>query len=216
MKGLLKKDLYQMWYYTGGIVLACVAMMAVSVVTLGHGNNFFMVYAGFLLGMSPMSLQAYDENSRFDCYSAGLPVTRAQLVGCKYLIGLCTVLLAELLAAAAFGVAGLYWGTVSTELMLSTLMQVAGATLLSSTILLPLTYRLGFEKAKYIYYLCIGLIAAWMGFGAAANDGVSGTGMNLLPAGVSPLVPLGVMLACLVLYAASWRLSVAWYGKAER
>lgn len=215
MKGLLKKDLYQTWYYARMIILADVIMMGVSVVTLGHGNNFFMVYAGFMLGTFPMTLLAYDQNSRFAEYGAALPVTKAQLVGCKYIIGLCAMLLAELLAAAALGAACLYWGTVNRELAFSTLLQVAGATLLGSTILLPLTYRLGFEKAKYIYYLSIGLIAAWMGFGISSDDGMTGSGMNLLPAGASPLVPLGILLVCLVLYTASWRLSVVWYGKAE-
>lgn len=215
MKGLLQKDLYQVWYYARVMILAGVVMMAVSVVIIGEGNNFFMVYAGFLMGMLPMILLAYDQNCRFDNYSAALPVTKAQLVGCKYLIGLCALLLAELLTVAALGAARLHWDTISRELVFSTLMQVAGATLLSNAIMLPLTYRLGCEKAKYVYYLCIGLIAAWMGFGVATNDGVSGSGMNLLPVGISPLVPLGVMLVCLALYAASWRLSIAWYGKAE-
>ena len=215
MKGLLKKDLYQTWYYARTIILAGVIMMGVSVVTLGHGNNFFMVYAGFLLGMFPMTLLAYDQNSRFVSYSAALPVTKGQLVGCKYLIGLLDVLLAELLTAIALGAACLYWKTIGWELVASTLLQVAAAALVSNSILLPLTYRLGFEKAKYVYYLCIGLIAAWMGFGFSADDGITGSGMNFLPAGVSPLVPLGILLVCLVLYTASWRLSVAWYGKAE-
>lgn len=215
MKGLLQKDLYQMWYYARGLVLAGVVMMAVSVVVLKDGNNFFMVYSGFLQGMLPMTLLAYDQNSRFDAYSAALPVTKAQLVGCKYLMGLLNMLLAELLAAAAIGAASLYWHTVSRGLVLSTLLQVATATLLSNAILLPLTYRLGFEKAKYVYYLFIGLIAAWMGFGVASNDGLGNTGMNFLPVDVSPLVPLSIALVCLVLHAASWRLSIAWYGKAE-
>ena len=215
MKGLLKKDLYQMRAYAGVIILAGVIMMGASVVTLEHGNNFFMVYAGFLMGMFPMTLLAYDQNSRFAEYGAALPVTEAQLVGCKYIIGLCAMLLAELLAVAALGAACLYWGTVSRELAFSTLLQVAAATLVSNAIVLPLTYRLGFEKGKYVYYLCIGLIAAWMGFGLSSDDGMNGSGMNLLPAGISPLVPLGVALVGLALYAASWRLSVAWYGKAE-
>ena len=215
MKGLLQKDLYQMWYYARGIVLGSVVMMAVSVVVLKEGNNFFMVYSGFLLGMFPMTLLAYDQNSHFNTYSAALPVTKAQLVGSKYLIGLVAMLLAELLAALAFGAACLYCHTISGGLVASTLLQVAAATLLSNAILLPLTYRLGFEKARYVYYLLIGLIAAWMGFGVASNDGVSNAGINFLPVDVSPLVPLGIALVCLALYAASWRLSIAWYGKAE-
>ena len=216
MKGLLKKDLYQMRAYAGVMILAGVIMMGMSVVIVGEGNNFFMLYAGFLMGMLPMTLQAYDQNSRFNQYSTALPVTKGQLVGCKYLIGLSMMLLAELLAVLVLGAAALRGSAVSREMVFITLMQLMGVTLLSNAIMLPLTYRLGFEKAKYVYYLCIGLIAAWMGFGVATSeDGVPSSGMDLLPEGVSLLVPLGVALVGLALYAASWRLSVAWYGKAE-
>ena len=48
--------------------------------------------------MMPMTLLAYDQNSRFSAYSAALPVTKEQLVGGKYLIGLCGMVLAELLS----------------------------------------------------------------------------------------------------------------------
>ena len=49
-------------------------------------------------------------------------------------------------------------------------------TLLSSAVLLPLNYRFGYEKAKYAFYLMVGLVAALMGFGVSANeDGLART-----------------------------------------
>lgn len=98
--------------------------------------------------------------------------------------------------------------------MVSTLVQVGMTTLLSSTILLPLSYRFGYEKAKYAFYFMVGLVAALMGFGVSANE--DGLARNLLPQGVPPLALLGIAVAALALYALSWRLSVAWYGKAEQ
>lgn len=101
MKGLLLKDVYQMWYYTRVIILAAVVMMLVGVFGMKEGSNFFMLYGGFLLGIFPMTLLAYDQNSRFSAYSAALPVTKEQLVGSKYLIGLGAMALSELLSMAA-------------------------------------------------------------------------------------------------------------------
>ena len=214
MKGLLLKDVYQMWYYTRVIILAAVVMMLVGVFGMKEGSNFFMLYGGFLLGIFPMTLLAYDQNSRFSAYSAALPVTKEQLVGSKYIIGLCGLVLAELLAAAALGVASLHWTAVDHALVVSTLVQVGMTTLLGSTILLPLSYRFGYEKAKYAFYLMVGLVAALMGFGVSANE--DGLARNLLPQGVPPLALLGIVLIVLGLYSLSWRLSVAWYGKAEQ
>ena len=214
MKGLLLKDAYQAWYYAKVVVVAAVVMMGAGVITMMDGANFFIVYAGFLLGMMPMTLLAYDQTSKFNEYSAAFPATKEQLVGCKYIVGLCGLVLAEIFAAAALGVARLHWVAVDSTLVVSTLVQVGMTTLLSSTILLPLSYRFGYEKAKYVFYLMVGVLAGVMGFSVAANE--DGLVRNLLPQGISSLGLLGVAVVVLVLYALSWRLSVAWYGKAEQ
>ena len=214
MKGLLLKDAYQAWYYAKGVVVAAVAMMSAGVFTIMNGANFFIVYAGFSLGMMPMTLLAYDQTSNFNEYSAAFPATKEQLVGCKYIVGLCGLVLAEIFAAVALAVAHLHWVTVDGTLVVSTLVQVGMTTLFSSTILLPLSYRFGYEKAKYVFYLMAGVLAGVMGFSVAANE--DGLVRNLLPQGISSLELLGVAVVVLVLYALSWRLSVAWYGKAEQ
>ena len=213
MKGLLLKDAYQMWCYTRWIILASIAMMLMGTFFMKEGSNFFMLYGGFLLGILPMTLLAYDQNGRFSAYSAALPVTKEQLVGGKYLIGLCGMVLAELLSVAALAAAQLLWGTVTMQITVATLLQVALLTLLGNVILLPLTYRFGYQKARYVYYLCIGLLASLMGYFVSSGDNALN---SILPAHGSLLVLVVVLAAVLVLYALSWRLSVAWYGKAEQ
>ena len=105
-------------------------------------------------------------------------------------------MLAELFAAAALGVASLHWTAVDHALVVSTLVQVGMTTLLNSAVLLPLNYRFGYEKAKYAFYLMVGLVAALMGFGVSANE--DGLARNLLPQGVPPLALLGILLIVLV------------------
>ena len=209
MKGLLLKDAYQMWCYTRWIILVSIAMMLMGMFFMKDGSNFFMLYGGLLLGMSPISLLAYDQGSRFSVCSAALPVTKEQLVGGKYLIGLCGMALAELLSMAALAAAQLLWGTVSVQITVATLIQVAMLTLLDNIILLPLFYRFGYEKAKYVYYLSIGMLGSFMGYSVSSGDSALD---SILPA-QGLLLVLAVVLT---LYALSWRLSVAWYGKAEQ
>lgn len=213
MKGLLLKDAYQTWSYTRWIILVSIAMMLMGTFFMKDGSNFFMLYSGLMLGMSPMTLLAYDQNSRFSAYCAALPVTKEQIVGGKYLIGLCGMVLAELLSMAALAAAQLLWGTVTVQITVATLLQVAMLTLLGNMILLPLTYRFGYEKAKYVYYLSVGMLGGLMGI-AVSSDGTLLNG--ILPANGSLLVLVVVLAAVLALYALSWRLSVAWYGKAEQ
>ena len=87
------------------------------------------------------------------------------------------------------------------------------ALMLGNIILLPLAYRLGYQKARYAYYLCIGLLASFMGYFVSSGDSAF---ESILPAHGSLLVLVVVLAAALALYALSWRLSVAWYGKAEQ
>ena len=213
MKGLLLKDAYQMWSYTRWIILVSVAMMLMGTFFMKEGSNFFMLYGGLLLGILPMTLLAYDQNGRFSAYCAALPVTKEQIVGGKYLIGLCGMVLAELLSMAALAAAQLLWGTVTVQITVATLLQVAMLTLLGNMILLPLTYRFGYEKARYVYYLCIGVLASLMGIAVSSDEILLN---SILPAHGSLLLLVVVLAAVLALYAASWRLSVAWYGKAEQ
>lgn len=213
MKGLLLKDAYQMWCYTRWIILVSIAMMLMGMFFMKDGSNFFMLYGGLLLGMSPISLLAYDQSSRFSVCSAALPVTKEQLVGGKYLIGLCGMALAELLSMAALAAAQLLWGTVSVQITVATLIQVAMLTLLDNIILLPLFYRFGYEKAKYVYYLSIGMFGGFMGYFVSSGDSALD---SILPAQGLLLVLFVVLAVVLTLYALSWRLSVAWYGKAEQ
>ena len=213
MKGLLLKDAYQTWCYIRWIILVSIAMMLVGTFFMKEGSNFFMLYGGLLLGMSPMTLLAYDQNSRFSAYCAALPVTKEQLVGSKYLIGLGAMALSELLSMAALAAAQLLWGTVTVQITVATLLQVAMLTLLGNMILLPLTYRFGYEKARYVYYLCIGVLASLMGIAVSSDEILLN---SILPAHGSLLLLVVVLAAVLVLYAASWRLSFAWYGKAEQ
>lgn len=213
MKGLLLKDAYQMWCYTRWIILVSIAMMLMGTFFMKEGSNFFMLSGGLLLGMSPISLLAYDQSSRFSVCSAALPVTKEQLVGGKYLIGLCGMALAELLSMAALAAAQLLWGTVSVQITVATLIQVAMLTLLDNIILLPLFYRFGYEKAKYVYYLSIGMLGRFMGYFVSSGDSALD---SILPAQGLLLVLVVVLVVALALYALSWRLSVAWYGKAEQ
>ena len=198
MKGLLLKDAYQIWHYAKGVIVGTVVMMGAGVVTIMNGANFFIVYAGFLMGMMPMTLLAYDQASKFSEYSGVLPVTKEQLVGSKYIIGLCGLVLAELFAAAALGVASLHWTAVDHALVVSTLVQVGMTTLLNSAVLLPLNYRFGYEKAKYALYPVWLLNTTWNGQRYTfAMNGQTGKIVGELPVSNSRSAKWFVIIFCI-------------------
>ena len=149
MKGLLLKDAYQIWHYAKGVIVAAVVMMGAGVVTIMNGANFFIVYAGFLMGMMPMTLLAYDQASKFSEYSGVLPVTKEQLVGSKYIVGLCGLELADLFAAAALGVGSLHWTACDHSLVVFPLVKHGQTKRLNSAVLVPSQYHSVHRMASY-------------------------------------------------------------------
>ena len=112
------------------------------------GQFLYAVYAGFLMGMMPMTLLAYDQASKFSEYSGVLPVTKEQLVGSKYIIGLCGLVLAELLRTPQpLAWHSLHWTAVDHALVVSTLVQVgmtnAAEQCRSAAVELPFWLRKG-------------------------------------------------------------------------
>ena len=84
----------------------------------------------------------------------------------------------------------------------------AASILLINGIMLPLYYRFGAEKARMLYMLM------FAGMGAALGGGM--VLMDAVPEPGAAIAIVGVLAAVLVLYALSWRLSVAWYGKYKK
>ena len=88
MKGLILKDLYMMKAYCKAYLLIAAVFIAVSF--FGDSNLLFIFYPCMLCGVIPVNLLGYDERSRWMQYSESMPYTKAQIVSCKYLIGLGT------------------------------------------------------------------------------------------------------------------------------
>ncbi|HJC25972.1 MAG TPA: ABC-2 transporter permease [Candidatus Eisenbergiella merdavium] len=213
MKGLLLKDFYMAEKYCRAFFLIVVVFFGISL--LGSASFFLLVYPCILMGLIPSSLLSYDEREKWDVYSGTLPCTRAQLVSGKYLTGLLGELPVILLTVALYGVSQARTGAFDPAV----LARMAGVMLLLGLIgpatTLPFLFRFGSEKGRIAYFAVIVFLCAACG---ALNSIPLSTGENdlgswlMLPsAGAS----LAVAAAAVLLYALSWRLSIAFYEKRE-
>lgn len=206
MKGLLLKDFYMVKKYCKFYVLIALAFCAVSF--LSNTSQFFIFYPCILSGILPVTLLGYDERSKWDVYAGTLPYTKAQLVSCKYLLGLIVQLSMFLLMGLTQAVNLSYHGLFTWQrfsVLLSMLLILSS----SAVIPLPPMFRWGVEKGRIAYYVMVGVICG--GSIAAANlFGFS------LEVEVSWNIPLLVLCAvAVVLYALSWYLSIVFYQKRE-
>ena len=153
MKGLLLKDTYM-------TVRLCRMFLLLDVVFLGvwmfgNGDLFFLTYPCLLTTMVPMTLISYDEREKWDVFAATLPYSRAQIVSCKYLIGLCLSVL--ILAVAAVG--QIFRRTPGgTAEFLTMLPVLLSACLLAPAVLYPFVFRFGAEKGRVVYYVVIAVV----------------------------------------------------------
>ncbi len=199
MKGLLLKDWYLTTKYLRALILISLLFAAMSV--FSPENGFFRIYPAVMFAMIPVSLYSYDDREKWTVYVQAFPVSRAQYVTEKYLFGaiciaaLVTLLTVLYLVTGADGIDG----AVTLSLLLG---------LASASLMLPILFRFGAEKGRIAYLIFIGVIC---GSGAALSFSASSAGdITTVP---SP--NLGLCAGAIVLYALSWRLSVALYQKRE-
>ena len=198
MKGLLLKDWYLILRYERTIFLLLIFFL-VAGVAVENSPLFFLAYPCMLSAMIPITLYSIDDREHFTTYSATLPMSRAQYVSGKYLIGLASLLLVILATVLVQQLAVHTFRPHLTYLSLGDLSAVSAMSLLAPAVCLPLMLKLGVEKARIVYYVSIGIICLLL-------VGFNTDHLTALP--VHGALPL---LLSLLLYAGSWVLSIRWY-----
>lgn len=212
MKGLLLKDGYQTVSQMKTMYLTVAVVLVVWMFSTSDSYAFPISYAAIFLGVLPVTLLGYDQNSGWVEYSLTLPVSKKVLVAEKYLVGL-------LCAAASVVIGGLFVVVLSLRkgaALDGTALFFVGngvnTILLMNGISLPLMYRFGAEKARMIYILTFAGFGALIAGGGALVDEFQTNGRFQASIGLGA----ALFVVVLVLYVLSWRLSVAWYGKYKR
>ena len=205
MKGLLLKDWYLITRYCRAFFLMDAVFIGVSL--WAPESVIFLAYPCLFSAMIPVTLYSYDEREKWSAYSAALPVSRAQYVSTKYIIGLLAVaaiflvnvLLREAVAVFAPELAADY---------LPVLISASALGLLLPVVSLPLMLRFGAEKGRIVYFVFIGVICAAC-FIVLDRDGAP----SVIDA--APAAPVLLCVLALALYAASWLLSVRLYSRRD-
>lgn len=208
MKGLLLKDWYQVKGSMKTMYLTVALVLAIWALSTSSSYVFPVSYAAIFLGILPVNLLTYDQNSGWIEYGWTLPVSKKVLVAEKYLVGLLCTAVSAALNGIFCGIR--FWMGKPLPAMPIGLLLGAGAAsiLLINGIMLPLYYRFGAEKARMLYMLM------FAGMGAALGGGM--VLMDAVPESGAAIAIVGVLAAVLALYAVSWRVSVAWYGKYKK
>lgn len=215
MNGLIRKELTLLTSSYKGNVLFVVALYVI--LCIATRQSYIGYVLPFVFTIYITSTVAFDENSHWNTYARTLPVTPAQLVGCKYLLGLGGMLLGSAIAAVIACLVNLLAPeepTTAVEMIIMLLLMGSFALLFVS-VKFPLAYRFNAT-----------VVNGWMGLGLLLIFGIGMLGYYLLPdvqqtalvqslqgADDAALLVLGagLFILMLVIYAASFALSTAIY-----
>ncbi|SFR72983.1 ABC-2 transporter permease [Anaeromicropila populeti] len=192
MSGLLLKDIYNLRRYLKSIIIILVFYLVYSISI--KNINFFLGMTFVLMSMIPLSAIGYDERAKWDKYALTMPVSRTDMVTSKYLL--------------ALGIGGL---CMIANVMLSIIIQksslmeailASGAmlflSLLYDCILLPVVFKLGVEKGRYVMFAVL-LIPAigvmYLKKLPKPDQSVIETGMKAAPFIIVVLFILSMMLS---------------------
>ena len=211
MTGLILKDLFVMRKVLRSYLLLIVIYAILAYLDF-FDYSFIITFIQIILAVLPISAFAYDEQSKWDRYAMSLPLGRSKVVGARYLF-----VLALTLFTVAMGLAGtalLYLAHQVDPLeMFVTLMVSTTIGLLLPTILLPLSYKLGAERARpYLYAIVfIPIIAVVLLVRAEIIDFSALNRLNGLSptalAGGAALLPLAGLAGLAVSYLISCRVA---------
>lgn len=207
MKGLLLKDLYMSVNYLRAFLLIILVFLGISL--FGDDNLFFVLYPIIFASMIPVSLISYEEHEKWTSYCGVLPYSRVQIVTAKYLIGLIFNGIVFVLSLTVQAARMIINHSFSFENLAALALVFLLIGLIIPTLLLPFIFCFGPEKGRIAFYVMIGLCGAAIGVLISMNFSLPAA----LPHGIWILIALcaGVIL----LYGASWRLSVFFYNRKE-
>ena len=204
MKGLLLKDFFTLskslrMFLLLILVFACMPGYNMAI--------FAVVYASLL----PVTALSYDERCKWDTLAAMSPYSAAEMVISKYLLGYIGILFASVLALAVHAVYGLFGSSPDHE-YISYILSGAGSGLLIMALTLPAMYKFGVEKGRIAFFVILAVtFGAVAGLSALSDNGeLSGFGLDI-GAGTGILI----LLAVILLNAASILLSIKFYSKRE-
>lgn len=201
MKGLMKKEFLMLWRASRAFLLICVLFIAMSAIS--QDNIIFLFMPIMISGLLPSTLLSYDERCKWQEFSGALPVSRAQLVSAKYLLGLGCMTLILLVTL----IVHLIVRRFPPQTLLSMLGAIYGLSLFISAVSLPMMFKFGVEKGRLWYYATLVL----MGVASGASAGVT---TDLFSEGLPSFLWLIPVLG-VVIFALSWLLAIRFYQKRE-
>jgi len=202
MKALLRKDLYVLSTTLKSTLLLWMIFPLVAL--FSPENSSFILYTGLIAGTLSSTLISYEEREKWPMFVGTLPISKKQVVTARYAFTLLMIIAATLIGAVIFLTYVLRGSPEYASPAL--LVQNFATSLLMPSLLLPVTYRFGVEKGRYVVMFVIIFVAIGSQQFVSQFSNISNLAGYFAPM---------MIIVSLALFAASYALSVKWYTAKE-
>lgn len=201
MKGLLLKDLYMTGKYCKPYIFIVILFTILS----GYTTQVFMhIYPLVFVSMIPFTLGAYDEKSKWNIYCDTFPVSRKAVVSSRYVLTLIFVGATLILSIVSYIVSTFISNGFDARSYLSIVAMMLLVSFVNTSVILPIYFKFGTEKARIIYMVGVGATTGiTMGVSVGMSDDLTA---------INPFVWIMISLA---LYGLSWIVSINLYENKE-
>ncbi len=211
MKGLIRNNLYSM---ENSILIAFIISVFLAIVPFGGVNPTLLpmiisiqIFV-FVVNIGT-SLRA-DETAKWSKFELTLPIKRSNLVLAKYVSIIILILMGIVMGTATMVLSGYYDYTVSRSALVYGFEYGLTLSILSTSIMYPLSLKLGAGKSEIIFIISAFATIGIMLLIAAALSAWT-EGMNLR----HPLVGAVSLLVAIVAFVLSYFVSVIIHNKKE-
>lgn len=203
MKGLLIKDAILIKKYC--ILNFAISVLFFAISVMDSENILFALVSVVLISLIPITINAYDEQFKWNLFEAALPINRKTVVLEKYAL----LLILVLPVTVIYSLIGLIFNDFSFEEFLFNWSVMLFTGIITPCVTIPILLKFGYIKSRVISIVVIILFAAG-GAGAASI-----VDLAEIPTNISGPVPLILILVSAVIAFISYLISNAIYAKKE-
>ncbi len=202
MIGFIKKDLAMIKsnFKTLGLLLILYVVMGF------FGEMDVSFFLPFISVMIMISTFTYDSYNKWDAYLVSFPDGRRNSVKAKYVATLLMILVVSLVTLLlSFIIAYANTKTINYEQILSTMLGTLFGTLLVLSVMYPVIYKFGVEKARiWIFLIVFGVVLAVSLLAAYIDFSFVGGVLSF----INNYIVLVLILFSIVMVYASYRISL--------
>ncbi len=149
MKGLILKDFINLKKQFRIVGLIILFYYIFSMMT--NNSSMFGTMVTVVFAMLPITAISFDEKANWDKYALTMPVSRAEMVISKYILGI----IASLISVVLNYIAQLLLGTEVNGDSILMISMVFCASILFFSILLPIMFKFGVEKGRLMMVIVL-------------------------------------------------------------